>query len=304
MSDNRAIPPDIKSCNLLMFLWHAVHIQRTNLNLVTYGLPQTGKSSIDQALAFQLDRGYDFSYDFDSEAQVAYGVEKVFTIANKLGRRGKVLVAEEMGTQEGANAREWQTKTNKDLGDLFQILGFKGLIALINLPANMLLDKTPRTLVHGSITAKGVDLENGYINGNFKINQMNPETSKIYRKYLRYFDYDGVKRKITSFRIKMAPRYVMQVFREKENKWKRFLMIEKEKRAKANALRRTSMDRSVLELKEILNYIIGNIKFFKGDNKKLNPNDLVLLMPNDIAQVSKAEARTLATMVNRHYLKV
>lgn len=301
---NRTIPPDIKGSNLLMFLWHVVHVQRTNLNLVTYGLPQTGKSSIDEALAFILDRKEDFSYDFNPDTQVAFGVENVFKIANQLDRRGKVLIAEEMGTQEGANAREWQSQTNKDLGDLFQILGFKGLIALINLPANMLLDKTPRTLVHGSITAKGLDLEEGYINGTFKINQMNPETSKIYRKYLRYFDHDGVKRKISSFRIKVAPRFIMNAFRKKENVWKRRMMAEKEKRVKANTLKRSSRDRSVLELKEILNYIEGNIKFFKGDNKKLNANDLILLMPKDVAQVSRSEARTLSSMINRHYLKV
>jgi len=74
------------------------------------------------------------------------------TITDSESKGHKVFMWDEAGIADwGANARQFWSEGNLSASTLFQTMGFKENIAIINLPMKMMLDKHVRSLIHVNI---------------------------------------------------------------------------------------------------------------------------------------------------------
>lgn len=102
---------------------------------------------------------------------------------------GTVLVWDEAG--KDLNAKQWQAKANRVVSVVFQIFRRENIIVLFTLPYFSFLDPDARKLVHATFETQGIDKETKETIVKPLIIQVNQDTGKMYKKFLRVIDGDN-----------------------------------------------------------------------------------------------------------------
>jgi hypothetical protein len=113
------------------------------------GEPRSGKSYSALRIAELVDR--DFSLE-----NLVYSPDE-FLARVIASESGDVIVFDEAGVN--IFARDWQSKMNKALAKIFQILGYKHLGIILTFPSVMFVDKAVRRLFNYILLAEGFDRE-------------------------------------------------------------------------------------------------------------------------------------------------
>ena len=113
------------------------------------GEPRSGKSYSALRIAELVDQ--DFSL-----GNLVYSPAEFLKLV-KTKEEGSVIVFDEAGVK--IFSREWQSKMNKALAKVFQILGYKHLGIILTFPSVMFVDKAIRRLFNYILLAKGFDRE-------------------------------------------------------------------------------------------------------------------------------------------------
>lgn len=220
MPRNLPIPPDLKSNPIWSQIWSNVYFYNMNQIFLVVGLPRTGKSELCLDCGWVLERNYKYEHTFTVNNLFPTLKEMVNATMSK-NRRGECLVWEEAGTIKGATAREFKQRKNIISNSLFQILGWKGQIAFINLPAQFYLDKGIRSLAHGIFVTKKIDLKRNRCIAKFYWNKFNPlnSTRPIMPTLPRYFK-DGRLRVARTIAIPRAPKELREEYVAKQEEFK------------------------------------------------------------------------------------
>jgi len=160
--------------------------KRVNANknwlVVTTGSPGSAKSYSNLRCG---EEWYDFWFKekFPIE-NVCFSIDDVMDGLTKKGNRpGELYILEEAGTL--INSKDFQSKINKLFNFYMQSFRCKNIILMFNLPLLGQLDKSTRLLVHSHfITSKVIKTAKVCHIKPFFI-QVNQDTEKVYRKYLR-----------------------------------------------------------------------------------------------------------------------
>jgi len=231
---------DFKNDEFLMKVYNACHKNKMNQIILVTGLPRTGKSELCLWLAWQLDRNKEGKHLFNPREQVAFDITKCSELIEKFDDPGRVIIWEEAGVAgHGASARKWQQEENIQLNNIFQIMGLKRQIVIINLPAQFFLDKGVRSLAHWQIFTENVDVNNKVCVCRIRQVKLLPEKNEVRYIKLKYFN-EKVGRVIMEKGswIPRPPLHVRQEYYmlEKANKPKWIQeSIDAIKTAKANA---------------------------------------------------------------------
>jgi hypothetical protein len=111
------------------------------------GEPRSGKSYSALRIAELVDQ--DFSLD-----NIVYSPAEFLKLV-KTSEEGSVIVFDEAGVK--IFSREWQSKMNKALAKVFQVLGYKHLGIILTFPSVMFVDKAIRRLFNYILLARGFD---------------------------------------------------------------------------------------------------------------------------------------------------
>lgn len=160
---------DFKENPILQEIYSNCHKKGMNQIITVTGLPRTGKSELCIYLAWALDRDKEGKHLFDPHTQIVKTLEELVDFIDGNNRAGITCVWEEAGISgKGAAARKWQQEENILLNDVFQIMGLKQQIILVNLPFTFFLDKGARSLSHWTVETKGIDKKNNRCNALFR----------------------------------------------------------------------------------------------------------------------------------------
>lgn len=145
------IPEHIAKDPVLKHIYTNVWVNKMNQIILVNGLPRTGKSELCLKLGEALDPQF-------SVKNIVWKYNDLLNRIKDSKRIGEVILWDEAGIAEwGINARTFWSEGNISASTLFQTMGFKRNIVLINLPMKMMLDKHVRSLIHVEIETKGVD---------------------------------------------------------------------------------------------------------------------------------------------------
>lgn len=103
-------------------------------------------------------------------------------VTNQLSK-GDVLCWDETGVD--LNSKQWQSKTNRMVNTIMQVFRKENLIVLFTLPYFSFLDSDARKLVHAVFETMGIDYNTKEVIIKPKLVQVNQDTGKMYKKYLR-----------------------------------------------------------------------------------------------------------------------
>jgi len=136
---------------------------------------------------------------------------------------GSPLCFDEWGVSMGS--RNWQSKDNIDFGTLLQVIRHRQLIMLFSVPFKSLVDKAGRLMVHSEFHVIGRNDKLGlcYIKPFILELSERENTTKVYRKYLRYTYKNEYGFEITDMEQELhIPRPSPKLCEEYEAKAKKF----------------------------------------------------------------------------------
>lgn len=138
-----------------------------------------GKSCAAVRMAYDIDKNFNFDSITMSAAEYSERVDDPSLSA------GSAVIFDEAGV--AASNRRWYSQTNKALVDSFETIRHRRLVLILTLPNLSHLDKHILNLVDLEVSVEEKGLDNGLkvIKGNWKVNDSNPSTGKLYKKWFR-----------------------------------------------------------------------------------------------------------------------
>jgi DNA polymerase III delta prime subunit len=217
----QAIPAHIKNAPILADIWTNVHQKGMNQNILFQGLPRTGKTSASIYFAEQLGVNYKCEKVFNPNKHIANDLVGLAEKIEKYDSPGQVLIWEEGGVSgKGAAARDWQRDENKLMGNIFQIMGLKNQILLINLPVDFLLEKQIRSLIHAQVQTNYFDHRNKMIVAKYRWCKYDYHRHEMQSRIPRY-KVDGRIYEYSDYISIPAPSDVVwKMYREMEKNYK------------------------------------------------------------------------------------
>lgn len=211
---------DFADVPVLWDIFQNVHLNNSNQIILFNGLPRTGKSEACVDFGYVLDRDpMDGSYRFSID-KIKMTLKEYMEMIKTNNEIGACMQWEEAGLAEyGANAREFFSKDNKDASTVFQSMGFKRQINLINLPLKSMLDKQIRSLVHWIVTTERIS-EQYCIAKIYKTKLIAIHDDVITPRY-KFVDPFGVIRKVSWIKIPRAPRPLRKEYKIMSDAFKR-----------------------------------------------------------------------------------
>lgn len=226
-----ATPPDFADNPVFQKIWHTIYRKRGNFIILVTGLPRTGKSTLCQSLAYCLERHYEtFEHTWDCKSSTFSTFKDLLdAMTNNKRKLGKVWVWEEAGAVgKGANARTFYDKLNIVAGTIFQTMGFKRNILIVNLPSLGMLDKQLRSLIHCWIKTMHINPDRGTITAQLKWSKMamfQNRDERLMYQFPRYY-VDGIKCVAKTIEVGLPPEKVLKDYKELEKNFKNTWMDE------------------------------------------------------------------------------
>lgn len=133
--------------------------------------------------------------------------------------KGKVLLWDETGI--GLNSKQWQSRANKVVNATFQTFRHDNVILFMTLPFFSFLDADARKLVHALFETQGIDFETN--EGKIKplLIQVNQDTGKLYRKYLRVNSEEGGLIPVERIRLPLCPKEILDEYEQRASIFKK-----------------------------------------------------------------------------------
>ena len=150
---------------------------------------------------------------------ICFSVEELIKRLRTGGlKKGDLLIAEEIGIS--ANAKNFQSKTNKALQFILQSFRSLNIIVLFNVPHFSFFDKTARMLMHSHIQTKMIDVEKQQCILKPYFLSISQTSGKIYSKWLRVKNIKTNQLlKITSLRLSKPSKDLVVVYEEMKNRF-------------------------------------------------------------------------------------
>lgn len=269
-------PADFKEIPLYQGVYNTVHAYGGNINWVTDGLGRKGKSRTNLKLGYDLDRHPKTFKERFSIDNVCFSFDEAKAKVTSKLPVGTVVIWEEAGSVFGANARQWQSVINQKASNLFQIVGRRQLIFIVNLPNFMMLDKQVRMLCHIRTTCYGVKTIGNSRGVLAKTKILSPH-HYLYESFSSpIYNFDGGGK----FRVKEenmlfqdAPKELVKAYLEKEKEWKDKM---------ENSINKGSEPEVVIKpvgiYDQALNYALENIEKVEGSNGAIDKLAVVDLL--------------------------
>lgn len=285
------IPPLIKGDMVLRQIYTNVYRRKMNQIILVNGLPRTGKSELCLKVAEALDP--QFTVD-----NIAWKYKDLLKLEKDSNRTGEVLMWDEAGIAEwGANARQFWSEGNLSASTLFQTMGFKRNIVLVNLPMKIMLDKHVRSLIHVMIKTLGIDYRRHACRSKVYFMEPSEYVPEGKSKFPR-FNWYGGRYKVKSKMWGRASKELRDAYVERSEGIKQQLQ---EKLIQESMLREMEKDTKARrsDFKELYNEIVGDLSEY-WDYKKNKANSGLIQLKYDIGQNL---AQKLASTINLAYDK-
>lgn len=155
-------------------------VKNNNQNFVCPIIGQTGSGKSWSALSFMEL----LNPDMDVKKNVCF---KARTFMERLNDGTVVKMTVILWDETGVdlNAKEWQNLINKVIGKVMQTFRHQNLIVFFTVPFLSFISSDVRKLIHGYMRTKKVDKNTNESVLKPYLTQVNEETGKVYRKYLR-----------------------------------------------------------------------------------------------------------------------
>jgi hypothetical protein len=211
----------MKNAPILAEIHGNVYLKGMNQNILFQGLPRTGKTSCSLYFAEALGVNYKNEKVFNPKKHIATDLVALAEKIEKYNSPGQVLVWEEGGVSgKGASARDWQREENKMIGNIFQIMGLKNQILLINLPVDFMLEKQVRSLIHAQVETNYFDHNNKRIVAKYRWCKYNYHKHEMETRIPRYVVEGRVYEYSDYIPIPAPSDVIWKMYREMEKSYK------------------------------------------------------------------------------------
>lgn len=179
------------------------------------GATGSGKSYQDLRRA-ELWYRYKFNEQFPSK-NICFSVgEAMKRLTQEDLRKGEIIILEEAGVNIGS--LDFQNKISKLFGYVLQSFRSMNVGIFFNLPYLSMLNKSARMLIHIHFVTSGIDHNKKLAKSKGYFIQINQDTGKVYRKYLRVKHNERVQ-VIKRFNYKIPSDYLINSYEHKKNKF-------------------------------------------------------------------------------------
>lgn len=189
------------------FIQRRLHQTNNSFNCAIVGTTGSGKSYSSLSLAEQIDP------NFDVNKNVLFKVEEFLRMINrKKLKRGSAIIFDEAGVALGS--RNWQSIYNKAIGLVLQTCRSRGYFICLNVPSYKFLDVQARDLVHGIFNIMKINYAQEVAIMKPLMTQFNPQSGKVYTKYLRTRMKGGKITPVKRILVKKPSEEVIKVYEE------------------------------------------------------------------------------------------
>lgn len=202
-----SLPPhdDFRDVPIFWEIYKNMHLLNSNQIILFNGLPRSGKSEASLDFAWNLDVHPETGARLFDIKNISYTLKNYMASIKNTERVGAALTWEEAGLSEfGANSRDFLSKDNKDASTIFQSMGFKRHLNLINLPLKTMMDKQLRSLVHWIVTTEKINTKNQCCAKIYKTD-LKTINDEVWNKRYTFADSHGIIKKVSGIRIPRAP---------------------------------------------------------------------------------------------------
>jgi hypothetical protein len=220
--DITGLPPheDFRDVPIFWEIYKNIHLLNSNQIILFNGLPRTGKSEASLDFAWNLDVDPMTGEKLFSLDNYAYTLKGYMGLIKNTKRVGAALTWEEAGMSEfGANARDFLSKENKDASTIFQSMGFKRHLNLINLPLKTMMDKQLRSLVHWIVTTEKINTKSQCVAKIYKTDLKTIKDEVWNTRYV-FADSHGMLKRVQSIRVPRAPLEIRREYKIISDKFK------------------------------------------------------------------------------------
>jgi hypothetical protein len=220
--DFKNLPPheDFKDNPIFWEIYKKIHLDNSNQIILFNGLPRTGKSEACLDFAYSLDVDFKTGEKMFDLKDMSYTLKGYMDLIRRTEGIGRALIWEEAGLAEfGANARDFLSKDNKDASTIFQSMGFKRHLNLINLPMKTMLDKQIRNLVHWVVVTEKINSQDFCIARMYQMN-ISPTRDEVYHQRYNFVDSHGVVKKVSTVKIPRVPKEIRRDYKIVSDKFK------------------------------------------------------------------------------------
>ena len=211
----------------LLILKYIKSKMKNNKNFLSVftGATGSGKSYSCLRLA-ELWYNYYFNGKQFPTENICFSVEQlVRRLRTGKLKKGDLLVVEEIGVS--ANAKNFQSKTNKALQYILQSFRSLNIIVLFNVPHFSFFDKTARMLMHSHIQTQRIDVEKKICILKPYFLSISQSTGKIYSKWLRVKNIKtGQIIKITSLSLRKPSEELCKIYEKMKHKFVQTLIAD------------------------------------------------------------------------------
>jgi DNA-binding CsgD family transcriptional regulator len=140
-------------------------------------------------------------------------------------KKGDLLIAEEIGIS--ANAKNFQSKTNKALQFILQSFRSLNIIVLFNVPHFSFFDKTARMLMHSHMQTQRIDTDKQVCILKPYFLSISQNSGKIYSKWLRVKNIrTGQIIRITTLSLKKPSEELIKPYEEMKDRFVKTLIAD------------------------------------------------------------------------------
>ena len=130
---------------------------------------------------------------------------------------GDVILWDESGVD--LNAKQWMSLANRIVNLILQTFRNKHLIVIFTLPYVSFLDSDTRKLLHAIIQTQSIDYDEKTTTLKPFLIQINQETGKMYRKYLRVKTEEGRTVPVKKIKTSIPPEDVLKSYEDKKTEF-------------------------------------------------------------------------------------
>ncbi len=200
---------------------------RNNKNFLSVITGATGSGKSYSCLRLgELWYAYYFKGKEFPTKNICFSVEDLIRRLRTGGlKKGDLLVVEEIGIS--ANAKNFQSKTNKALQYILQSFRSLNIIVLFNVPHFSFFDKTARMLMHSHMQTKTIDTEKQQCILKPYFLSISQSSGKIYSKWLRCKNIKtGQIIRITSLSLNKPSKDLIKHYEEMKDRFVRTLISD------------------------------------------------------------------------------
>jgi len=168
--------------------WIVQRVMNQNKNCIIVITGGTGSGKTYAAIDLAQTIAKETGANFDPKTNIAFKFSQLIkqTFLEQNTKRGTPFIFEEVGAMGGgANARQWQSKSNVGFSSFMQTARFLNQVLILTTPVFNFLDSHGRKLVHLHISMKNINPQSKQSMAKPYIIQSSDRDGKDYFKFIR-----------------------------------------------------------------------------------------------------------------------